>query len=333
MKATGISTLLSAQRFAASSASLRRQAEAARTELTSGRIADLPKALGARIGEAFSVQGALDTIGFQKQSLAQARLVAATAQRVLTTIGEGGAALAAETIAASGRRDETALAAAALDARGKLRSTFSQLNASAAGQSLFAGDATDRAALANVDQFLADIEAIYATAVSSAGLEADLDTYFDDATGGFQSSIYTGGSGPAPSIEVSRGERLQFTVRADDQSVRDLLRGLASIAVAGVAPPSLLRESALASGAARALSGEDALTVRRAEIGVAENQTAEEASLLDAEEALLTKAFNTLTSRDPFEAASRLQSLEAQLNAALLITSRLSQLTLSNFLR
>ncbi|MEZ5917891.1 MAG: hypothetical protein R3C40_10095 [Parvularculaceae bacterium] len=51
----------------------------------------------------------------------------------------------------------------------------------------------------------------------------------------------------------------------------------------------------------------------------------------DAEEPAL--AYNALTARDLYEAASFLQSLEAQIDAAYVLTSRLSQLTLTNYLR
>ncbi len=333
MKAVGVPTLLAAQRFASSSASLRRQTDVARTELTTGRAADLPRTLGARIGEAFAAQGAIDAVNFQKQSLSQASLISTAAQRVLSALGDGGEAIATQALAANGRRDQLALAVTAIEAQDKIRSAFVSLNARVGGQSLFAGDATDSAALSSADQLLSDIEALYAAATTATQFEADLDTYFNDPSGAFRTGIYRGGAGPAPSIEVAPGERLQFTLRADDQSVRDLLRGLAAVAVASAAPPSALRDGALSSGAAIAISGTDALTLRRAEIGVSEQRVAEAGRLLEAEEAALTQSFNALTSRDPFETAARLQSLEAQLSASLVITSRLSQLTLANFLR
>lgn len=333
MKAVGVPTLLAAQKLAASSTAIRRDIDVLRTELTTGRVTNLTTSLGAQIEDAFNLRGALGAVNFQKQSLSQAALVSTSAQRILTALGEGGAALAADAIAANGRSDENALAVLATEARDKIRNAFLSLNARAGGQSLFAGDATDRPALSDADVFLADIAAIYAAAASPAAFEADLDAYFNDPAGGFQSSVYIGGSGSAPSIEIAAGERIQVTLRADDQSVRDLLRGLATVAAAGAAPPSTLRDSALLSGAARVISGSDALVLRRAEIGIAEKRAAELAPLIEAEETALTQAFNALTSRDPLEAAARLQSLETQLNASLVIAARLSQLTLANFLR
>lgn len=333
MKTVGPPTLLSAQRFAAASASLRRQSETARIELSTGRIADLPGALGGRIGEASSLRAALEAIAVRRQGLAQADLIAAVSQRVLTDINAGARSIATDALAANGRGDNAALSTSAREARSRIEAAFSSLNAKVAGQFVFSGDATDRAALGGADQLLADVEAIYAGAASAADLDAALDFYFNDAVGGFQTAIYQGGAGGAPTIEFDGNDRGAFTVRADDPAIRDVLRGLAVIAVAGAAAPSALRDGALSSAGAAALGGSDGLIALRTEIGVEERRAAEAAAGLEDEEAALTEAYNAATARDPLDAATRLQALEAQLNASLLATSRLSQLTLANFLR
>ncbi|HBK91570.1 MAG TPA: hypothetical protein DDZ68_07875 [Parvularcula sp.] len=333
MRTVGPPTLLTAQRFATASASLRRDSETARIELSTGRLADLPAALGGRIGEASSLRAALDAIAVRRQGLQQADLVAAASQRALSAIDEGARPLATDALAANGRGDNAALATAALEARSRVEAAFSNLNIKVAGQFLFSGDATDRPPLAGADALIADVEAIYAGAADAAALDAALDFYFDDPAGGFQTTIYRGGAGPAPSIEIAGGERGAFTARADDPSIRDVLRGLAVIAAAGAAPPSALRDGALSSAGAVSLDGTDGLIARRTDIGVEERRAAEALTGLDDEEAALTEAYNAATARDPLDAATRLQALEAQLNASLVATSRLSQLTLANFLR
>lgn len=333
MRIVGPPTLLSAQKLASASASIRLASETSRTELATGRIADLPAALGGRIGEAFSLRAALDALGGRRQGLVQANLIATVAQRSLESIGEGVRAIGTGALEANGRRDEGALAVTARDARSRLEAAFSSLNGRVGGQAIFAGDATDGVAVSGADQLLADVQAIYASAATPAELDAALDFYFNDALGGYGAAIYQGGAGSAPTIEVSPGRRDNFTSRADDQSVRDTLRGLAVIAVAGDAVSSPLRDGALLSASASAISGSDGLTAVRAQIGVAEQRAAEALAALDGEEAALTEAYNGQTARDPLVAASRLQALESQLNASLVVTSRLSQLTLANFLR
>jgi flagellar hook-associated protein 3 FlgL len=333
MRTVGPPTLLTAQRFAAASASLRRDSETARIELSTGRIADLPAALGGRIGEASSLRAALDAIAVRRQGLQQADLIAAVSQRALSDINEGARSIATDALAANGRGDNAALSTAALEARSRVEAAFSSLNVKVAGQFLFSGDATDRAPLAGPDQLLADIAALYAGAADTADFDVALDLYFNDAAGGFQTAIYQGGAGASPSIEIVGGERGVFTARADDPSIRNVLRGLAVIAVAGAAPPSALRDGALSSAGAAGLAGTDGLIALSADIGVEERRAGEALIGLEEEEAALTEAYNAQTARDPLDAATRLQALEAQLNASLLATSRLSQLTLANFLR
>ncbi len=333
MRTVGPPTLLTAQRVASASASLRRQSESARIELSTGRIADLPRALGARIGEASSLRAAFDAIAVRRQGLAQADLIASVSQRVLTEITEGARSIVADALAANGRGDNAALSTSAREARGRIEAAFSSLNAKIAGQFIFSGDATDRTALGGAEQLLADVEAIFAGAASAADLDAALDFYFDDPAGTFRTGIYRGGPGSAPTIEISGSDRAVFTARADDPAIRNVLRGLAVIAVPGAAAPSALRDGALASAGDAALAGSEGLIALRVEIGVAERRAAEAAAGLEDEEAALTEAYNAATARDPLDAATRLQALEAQLNASLLATSRLSQLTLANFLR
>jgi flagellar hook-associated protein 3 FlgL len=225
MRPVGVPNILAAQRLSNATASLRRQSEAARQELTTGRIPDLPASLGPKTGEAFLLRGAIDALAVRKQGLSQARLFAVTAQRSLEFVGKDARSLASDALAANGRGDETALAVA-VEARASLREAFSNLNVRIAGQSIFAGDASDRPALTSADQLLADISALYTSAADASAFDASLDLYFTDSAGGFRSAIYSGGDGEAASIEIDRGERLIFAPRADDPSIRDLLRAI-----------------------------------------------------------------------------------------------------------
>jgi len=52
-----------------------------------------------------------------------------------------------------------------------------------------------------------------------------------------------------------------------------------------------------------------------------------------AERASLTTAYQSLVGRDQFEAASELKQLEVALESSYIITSRISGLSLSNYLR
>lgn len=333
MKAVGVPTLLAHQRLASATVDLRRSAEAARVEVATGRIADLPKALGRSVGEAHLLRKAVDDLSLNREAIARARFRGDVAQRVLADLSAGGAALNADLSSALGRRDEVAVAAIGVSAREALETAFARLNTRIEGRALFAGDQADAVALADAPTLLADIAALYAAAGSSAAFEADLDFYFNDPAGGFQTSIYRGGAGDLSSLEIARGESVNPTARADEQGVRDTLRGLAVIAIAGASTPTALRDQALSSAGARLLSGADGVLAIRTRIGVEEQRVAAVAARLDAEEPAITEAYNAVTARDPYEAASRLRSLEAQIEASYVMTARLAQLSLANFLR
>lgn len=332
MTAIGVPTLLTHQRLSGAAAELRREAEAARTEFVTGRIADLPKALGRGVGEAHLLRKAVDDIGLQREAIARAGLRASVTQRALADIGAGAAALNADLAAALGRSDEKTIAVAAVSARDALDAAFSRLNVRVEGRSLFAGDAADRNALSSADALIADIAGLYAGAATPAQFAADLDVYFNDPAGGFQTSIYQGGAGALSSLEIAHGQTVSATARADEQGVKDLLRGLAVIAVAGAGAPSPDRNAALAGAGASLVAGADGVLDIRTRIGIEEQRVGAAQSRLDAEEPVLTEAYNAMTSRDPYEAASRLQGLEAQIDASYVLTSRLANLSLAKYL-
>ena len=82
----------------------------------------------------------------------------------------------------------------------------------------------------------------------------------------------------------------------------------------------------------RSATGVTELVGLRASLGLTQSQISRAQDTLDTEETVLTNALNTLTARDQYEAASELEQLEASLEASYLLTSRLANLTLLNYL-
>lgn len=332
MKQIGAPTLLNHMRLTLATGGLRQQAETSRTEVVTGRKADLPRALGADLFDAQMLRGAIDGISLHREAIARLSMRAGIAQRSLAEVSGGASQLNAELLAALGRGDEAAIAVSSTEARAQIDTAFSRLNGRIEGLSIFAGDAADQNALANVDLLISDIASIYASAIGPAQLEADLDFYFNDPAGGFATSIFTGGAGELGSLEISRGELATAAAKANEPAIKDLLRGLAIISVAGEAPPSAYRDAALASAGSHVLSGADGIVEIRTRIGIDEKRASDAGERLDAEEPALAAAYNALTAVDPYEAASRLQAIEAQIEASYVLTSRLLRLSLANFI-
>ena len=332
MTQVGVPTLLNHTRLSSAIAGLRRQAESAQTEVVTGRKASLPLKLGAGLFDAQLLRGALDGVEFQKEAISRFIIRASVAQLALEEVSGGASQLNAELLAALGRGDEPAIGVSSTKARAELETVFARMNVRVEGLSVFAGDRADQNSLSNFDQFISDVASLYAGATSAAQLESDLDFYFNDATGGFLTSIFTGGAGELNSIEIANGEQALATTKADDPAIKDLLRGLAVMAVSGNSVRSAYRDAALTNAGASVLNGSDGITEIRTRIGIDEKRASDAQARVEQEETTLVAAYNALTAVDPYEAASRLQALESQLEASYVLTSRLSRLSLTNFL-
>jgi flagellar hook-associated protein 3 FlgL len=81
------------------------------------------------------------------------------------------------------------------------------------------------------------------------------------------------------------------------------------------------------------VSTEDARTTLRARIGTVEAQIEAARTRNSAEETSLGILRSDLGSVDPYEAATRLQAVQSQLESLYLVTARVSRLSLTEYLR
>ena len=146
-------------------------------------------------------------------------------------------------------------------------------------------------------------------------------------------NVYQGGAGNAPRVEVSEGEVVSYSAKADEQGVRDLLRSLSSLVIAAENGQSTDRDTILNTASIKLIEAGNAITEIEGRIGGAQERMQLALTTLDAENTALGLAYNARVSRDPFETAVRLQQLESQLESAFVLSARISQLTLVNFLR
>jgi len=314
---------------------LRAEGDALRTEAVTGRMADIAAGRGGAIAEVLDLDKARADLETYRDTIGLAQSRARVLQQSLTRIEDGTNRLLREATTALEAGTGVPLDALAASARQTLGAFVGALNASFAGRSLFAGDESDTAAITAAPDLLANADAAIAGAATLGDARAALADYFNDAT---PQPVYLGGSGDAPAAEVAPGERVSYHLRADDQVLRDVLRGVATVAAA-LDPSS---PGTLTSGERYQLA-EDAvgdlrnlvsgLNTLRAETGSAEARI-EQARIRNlAEETRLNAALVDLTGRDEVEAAARMQAVEGQLETLFLTTARFSQLSLANFLR
>lgn len=307
-------------------AEVKKQIQATSTEAVTGRVADETKHLSGRIGLAMLSQKAIQDVAHESGllKLRQSRLD--VTQQSLANVQSNIEGLATRLFDATGFESDIDLTNVSRDAGLALEATMRSLNARHNERYLFSGDETSTPPFAGPDQLRADIEAIAAGAVDAADFEAQLDTYFNDPAGGWQTTIY---QGSATSSDPEGRTAL-------DPALTDIVRSLAVLAVGS--PGGALDQlpdgnEARNAAAFRLGAGETALTNLRGEVGIDQKRLADRLTDLEYEEGALTEAFSQLTARDQYEAAAELKTLEANLEASYMLTARLSNLSLLNFMR
>lgn len=332
MPSYGFPTLLQYSRLNSSIADIKQRSEQTRVELVTGRIADLNSELAGSIGDAQLLRKAIDDIANTQTAITRALGRAQASQLSLARASDGATELGANLLDAVNRRDENAISISGTQARLQLDAAITAFNQRYEGRALFSGDAVQTNPLADAETLLADVSAIFAGAADAAQLEADLDAYFNTPGGGFETNIYQGGAGLAARTEVSNGELVDYSAKADEQPVRDLLRNLSALIVAEGSSGFADRDAALSTAATGLIEAGNAIAEVRSRIGAAEERMVLAQTRLDAEHTALGETYNERTARDPYEAATLLQQLESQLQASYLLTSRISRLTLANYI-
>ena len=295
-------------------------------ESTTGRYSDLTAHLSGRIGTAMLSQKAVDDISFRREQLSLREGRLDVTQRSMTLIHDRVLGLDTSMREALLNKDEMAQGLTARDAKAALGNVFNALNVRFGERYLFAGDATDTQPFGSPDSLLADIRSLADSATNATDFAAALDTYFNTPGGGWQTSTLRS------AINASDPD----AVTANDPAIVELILGLAVMALSDPADsPALFKTNPDISmaGAEQVTTGLTALTNLRADRGVIQEQIATEKASLDVEETIFTTALNSLSARDQYEAASALQELQTTLEASYLLTSRLSSLSLLNYLR
>jgi len=328
--------LLTFQRQTRLTSDLKARLEITSREAVTGRREDVAEHVRGDVGGVHLLEKAIDDIELDGRinAISGARIdLMSSALSAVRGVVDG---LDVTGLAALTIPDSFGLGTVAQQAEANLRSVMSLLSTAHGERKLFSGDATDKIPLASPEALLADIEAIMQAGANPTDIETVLDTYFNDPAGGFAQDIYQGGDGDAPPSFLADGSSIEFSIKADDQALRDTLRGLAVMATAqstgyditgsGFAEVFTGGTSVLGKGTGAVIKLEGNLGIHA---GLLENANTQQA----AEHLVLGQALNAAVGRDQYEAAAELKQLEAQLEASYLITARLANLSLTNFIR
>jgi flagellar hook-associated protein 3 FlgL len=306
------------------------------TELSSGQTADLSRALRGDYRALGAVSRGLALSETERITIAEARGFATAAQAALGVVQDQTEALTSVLLAVPHAPTLTTLARAGSTARQGFEAVVGVLNQRTADRAIFAGDATDAAALAPVDSMLAEIEALVASETTAAGVVAAVDAWFDSPGAGFELTGYIGSGIPLAPFRLGAGEAADLAVTAADPGLRDMLKGFALGALLDgptLSGDAAEREALARAAADRTLAATDRITDLRAGIGAAEAAVEAASVRRETETAALELARAELIGADPFEAATRLETAQTRLETLYALTARVSRLSLVDFLR
>lgn len=295
-------------------------------EATTGRQSDLISHLNGRIDHALLGDKALQDNADDQARIELRQIRLSLSENAMGSIRDLTEGLSLEMQSAIGIEDVERQQTVATQAREALSEVLSRLNVRHGERYLFSGDATATAPFQDADALLTDLQAIAAGAVDEADFAAQVQTYFDDPAGGFQTSFYQG------TQTASDGD----AVLSNQGAFSDMFMGLSLMALSapGTAIPfAAVDTPAMDLALERLDRGRTLLVDVEASIGIRQDSLLSELDLLGREKVLLTSSFQDLTGKDQYEAATQLKELEANLEASYLLTSRLSNLSLLNYLR
>ena len=305
-------------------------------ELASGLKHHSKLAARGDYGRVFQTDKLLKSLGRYQDAIAIASTRLETAQVSLTNIREMTHDLSLRTLAYSNGDTQHSMQIIASEADTALHSAVSTLNQSVSGSALFSGAALDRAALTDAGQILSDIEAIVTGSPDAATAMANVDFYFFDPTGGFETTIYNGSTTDQPDVSITETMTVDASVRADDPVLRTALRNLAVVASVGngaFAAQPTEQANLLKDVGQSGLTTNDGLIKIQERLGFAQDQMARAEARNAAEEYRLMAYRNDFALADPYETTTKIQSYEAQLESIYIVTSRLQDLTLTNYIR
>lgn len=295
-------------------------------EATTGQQADLVKHLNGRIDYALLGNQALKDNADDQARIELRSIRLSLTQNALGSIRDLTEGLTVNMQTGIGFEDTQLRDTVAVQAREAMDEVLSRLNVRHGERYLFSGDATATAPFLDADTLLTDLSALALTATDAADFAAQVQTYFDDPAGGFQTSFYQG------TQTASDGD----AVLSNQTAFSDVFLGLSMLALNGpgqTVPLAAAGTPAMDLGLARLERGRTALVDVESGVGIRQASLANEKDLLVREETLITSAFQELVGKDQFDAATELKNLETNLEASYLLTSRLSNLSLLNFLR
>lgn len=305
-------------------------------ELTSGEQSDLTEHLGTSLTDLNGLDRQLTLLDKYERVNAQTSQMLLTMQSVLNNVDEQRSSANEAMLTINGASSPAELSRASDVARHSFDATVSALNTRYGDRSLFGGTNVEGPPLATAEDMLADIQTAVSGLTTAADVSIALDTWFDDAGGGFETTGYLGDTTGHVERPLDADQTITVEARADDEAIRDTLKALAKGIFASEGSVSLNPQEGRElqqMSAIELLNSAESMANFQAKLGFTEGRVEEALTRNAAELTSFGIARSELVSADPFETASRLEAVQLQLETQYTLTARLSRLSLTEYLR
>lgn len=331
-----VSDLARSYQLRLSQGSLKAKLDTLGQEAASGTKADIPLALGGDLMRINQVDARLTMLATYRNNLSEAELLFTgmqdVVQNIRTMANTTGTALVSDTLTSA----DNVLQIHLEKAPDELRSMLSSLKLSVAGRSAFAGSRVDQAAVVGYDGLLAQLGAAVGGSTDAQAIIAAIDGYFDApaGAGGFADTGYLGSDTGTSAIPVAANKALSSGLTANSTEFRQALKGFAIMAFAAATPTldsAAVRTLGWAAGN-HLLAAKEPLAKAMTRIGLQQEAAATTRTAHEAETSALTQARNGMIAADPYETATALKEIEANIETLYTLTARLSKLSLTDYL-
>lgn len=313
-------------------ATIKQDIERLTVELSTGQTANMREVVGKNASYTSDLERSLTKLDGYDQAALEAGQFAEGMQVALNYVGDLSDNF--RNIMITGGTDALGNTSTISEAKNTLGSVIGALNTSVGGRSVFSGIATDTAPLASQETLLADLSAVMAGAGSVDDMINAAQAWFDDPAG-FGTTGYLGSDTALAPMPLSDTQTVELTVRADDPIFRDTLRDLALTALAddpALGLTSVQQDELLERVTTNVLNTSGAVVELQSKVGSAEGRIETLSVRNGAERTSLEIARNDLLSIDTYQSATELEQVQFQLESLYAITSRMSQLSLVNYL-
>jgi flagellar hook-associated protein 3 FlgL len=314
-------------------ADLRGQVQRASQEVATGKHSDLGAAVRGDFSPLLAIDASLSRLSAYKSNTTDAAFQTAAQQSAIAGLSQLAEGISTTLLSAKNFSTPVQIDTLAADAKGRLASAIGLVNTQASGRAVFSGVATDTTPLGSVDDMLTALQTAATGATTAGQVSAAVNAWFADPLG--FGAFYQGGASLSPA-PIAAGEAAEISTTATDPALRDTLAGFAMAALMdrGVLAGDQSERGRLAQQAGQQLiSTGDARTTLAARIGTVEAQIEAARTRNGAEETSLGILRSDLGSVDPYDAATRLQTVQSQLESLYLVTARVSRLSLAEYLR